>query len=358
MRRSSLTTEFLPAFLIGYSNSDFTLPHEVLWPDAAPDCRLQFTHMGAKYSGFETARHRATTPQGDGFRYDHAAHHWLQIGLRQRSQVHRLHISTKWFTGNQVRAVSVYLIDELTGARHQVLDRQPLNPDADHDFTLAGVVATECLVECYYEGGIARIQLFGAPAEQLLPERPNLLEGAKISHISNDHYGNPAMAVAGVRKENHMVGWESARTGFGERALFQLKSPAVVGEIVVDTYLHRLNPPLSCHVFGLNEPDESKLEAHMATAPRWKLILPDGQEIIPEDFQAYMLAQKYLEHGVTNFEVRLHLSGADWLPLLPYGPLAPDRYHRFRDLQCGSPITHMLYMHYPNGGIHGLKAFA
>ena len=73
MRRSSLTTEFLPAFLISYSNSDFTLPHEVCLPDEAPDCRVQFTHMGARYSGFETPRHRATSPAQQGFRSDHEA---------------------------------------------------------------------------------------------------------------------------------------------------------------------------------------------------------------------------------------------------------------------------------------------
>lgn len=348
-----MITEFLPAFLIGYSNSDFTQPHEVVLPDEAPDCRLQFTHMGARYSGYETVRHRATSVVGQGFRYDHDAHHWLHIGLRQRSEVRNLKISTKWFTGNQVRAVSVYLIDELTGSRRQVLERVALQPDTDHEFPLDGVLATECYVECYYEGGIARVQLFGGPAAELLPERVNLLEGAAISHVSNDHYGNPGMAVAGNRRESHMVGWESARTGFGERALFTLAAPAVVREIVVDTYLHRLNPPLSSHVFGFNG-----TEPPMEEAPRWKLVLADGREIIPEDFRAYMLAQEYLALGVKTFEIRLHTTGERWKSVLPFGELAADRYHRFRELGDVGPVTHLLYMHYPNGGIHGLKVFA
>ena len=354
MRRSSLTTEFLPGFLIGYSNSDFTQPHEVVLPDEAPDCRQQFTHMGARYSGYETLRHRATTPQKNGFRYDHNAHHWLHIGLKQRALVRSLKISTKWFTGNQVRAVTVDLIDELTGQKHRVLDRQPLQPDTDHEFPVAALAASECYVKCYYEGGIARVQLFGEAASEQLPVRPNLLASATISHISNDHYGNPAMAVAGVRKESHMVGWESARTGFGERALFQLEKPAAIQELVVDTYLHRLNPPLSAHLFGLNGGD---LDEAMGEAPRWKLVLDSGREIIPEDFQAYMLEQKYLEEGVTSFSIRLHNENPRWLPLLAHGELAPDRYHRFRDLEPAGPVTHLLYMHYPNGGIHGLKAY-
>lgn len=346
-----MITEPLPAFLIGYSDSDFTDPHDVVQPDEAPDCRTLFTHMGARYSGFETRRHRCTTPDSEAFRYDHDAFHWFRIGLQERSEITSLVVSTKWFTGNQVRAVSVVLIDELTGTTHKVLDRVPLQPDADHTFAVERIAATECLVECYAEGGIARVHLHGVPAPQGLPHRENLLERAVISHVSNDHYGNPAMAVAGNRKERHMVGWESARTGYGERALFRLAEPAVIDELVVDTYLHRLNAPLSCHLFGtVGEPD-------MAEAPRWKLVLPNGREIIPDDFQRYMLNYEYLADAGSTFEIRLHQSGGAWLPLLPFGPLSPDTYHRFRDLQPHPAVSHLLYMHYPNGGIHGLKAF-
>jgi allantoicase len=352
-----LNTSPLPAILLAYSNSDFTNPHEVLWSEAPADCRTHFTHMGAKYTGFESDRHRATSYADQGFHYDHDAHHWIEIGLKQRCVIERLSISTRWFTGNQVRAVSVYLIDDLTGARHQVLDRQPLEPDTDHEFPISSLAASECRVECFYEGGIARIHLWGHPAEEDLPERTNLLEGATISHISNDHYGNPAMAVAGNRNEHHMVGWESARTGFGERALFHLPSPAVIQEIVVDTYLHRLNAPLSCHIFGLHEEDPQQVESHMQKAPRWKLVLPSGDEIIPENFKEYMLGQKYLEQGLRQFQIQLHLPSSSWLPILPGARLFPDRYHRFRKLECPLAITHLLYMHYPNGGIHGLKAF-
>ena len=346
-----MTTKIVPAFLIGYSNSDFTDPHDVVLPDEAPDCRTTFTHMGARYSGYETCRHKATTPNADGgFHYDHNAHNWLTIGLKERSEIHNLRISTKWFTGNQVRAVTVTLIDELTGKHTQIIERTPLNPDSEHDFPVDKVPATECLIECYSEGGIARVHLYGSPTFEPLPRRDNLLEKATISHVSNDHYGNPAMAVAGRRLEKHMVGWESARTGFGERALFQLHQPKVIQELVVDTYLHRLNSPLSCHLFGSNDPD-------MDQAPRWKLVLADGKEIIPDNFQKYMLAQEYLSEAGHNFEIRLHLPSQKWIPLLATAPLSPDTYHRFRQLQSHEPVSHLLYMHYPNGGIHGLKAF-
>ncbi len=344
----------VPAFLISYSDSAFTNPHEAVLPDDPKDCRDDFTHMGKKYWGYETRRHRATSvlPAAQALAYDHDAHNWLLIGLKERTEIDKIAVSTKWYTGNQVRAVSVFLIDGMTGERKQVLERAPLAPDKEHEFKVPPTVATECLVECYYEGGISRINFFGAKTPEQPPARKNLLDGAEISHVSNDHYGNPAMAVSGNRAETHMRGWESARTGFGERALFHLKKPAVIEEIVVDTYLHRLNAPLTCHVFGMN----GFKEADMASAPRWKIVTKAGKEIIPDDFQAFMLEQKYLPEK--KFEIKLHVpEKSPWQPVLPFAALSPDTFHRFRDLEKHAPVTHVLYMHYSNGGIHGLKVY-
>lgn len=350
-----MKSEFLPAFLIGYSDSDFTNPHEAMLPDEPRDCRGDFTHMGAKYWGFESRRHRATTVLADkqALLYDHGAHDWLLIGLKRRAEVSVIRISTKWYTGNQVRSVSVFLKDDVTGKKKRVLSRQPLKPDSEHEFGIEPFVATECLAECYYDGGISRINLFGKAVDPA-PERKNLLEGAAISHVANEHYGKPGRAVTGNRAEMHMVGWESARTGFGERALFHLSKPAVIDEIIVDTYLHRLNPPLTAHVLAAKGKDADKL---MESAPRWKLVA-GRKEIIPDDFRTYMLEQRYLKDKLTKFEIRLHLpKDSPWKPLLPFAPLSRDTFHRFRKLKKTSPVTHVLYMHYPNGGIHGLKMF-
>jgi allantoicase len=169
------------------------------------------------------------------------------------------------------------------------------------------------------------------------------------------------MAVKGARKEMHMVGWESARTGFGERALFHLEKPVEIDEIVVDTYLHRLNPPLTCHVFAASLSKNEDIDEIMKKAPRWKLAFDDGSEVVPDDFQNYMLEQKYLEEKVSNakrFKIKLGFDEAGpWKPLLPFAPLRADTYHRFKDLNSCKNATHILYMHYPNGGIHGLKVF-
>jgi len=353
----------IPAYIIAYSNSDFTNPHEVVLPDEPKDCRKEFTHAGAKYWGLETNRHKATylDKANKKIYYRHHAHHWIKIGFKHRAEISTLKVSTKWFTGNQVRAISIIMIDEFLQKEVEILTRVRLQPDQEHTFSFGPIIATECYIKIYYEGGISRINFFGDSTKQQLPKQENLLEKAIISHVSNDHYGHPKMAVHGNRNELHMVGWESARTGFGEQAIFQLEQSATIQAIIVDTYLHRFNAPLTCHVFGLLVAHGKTLADYLSVIPKWMLQFEDGHKVLPEDFQSYMLHQSYLKEKSTNpnnFEILLfNPSNSPWKAVLPYEPLAPDRYHRFTTLKNNGPFSHLLYMHYPNGGIHGLKVF-
>jgi len=354
----------IPAFLIAYSESDFTNPHEAVLATEPKNCRRDFTHMGKRYWGYESRRHKATTvlPHADMLAYDHNAHNWMRIGLKKRAKIETITINTKWYTGNQVRAVSVFLVDDFTGTRTQVLNRASLKPDAEHFFKIKPAIATECLVEIYYEGGLSRINFFGEPTPEQPPARRNLLQGAKITHVSNVHYGAPDHAVAGNRQWMHMFGWESARTGCGERALFHLKKPAVIDEVIVDTYLHRLNAPLTAHVFALDASGRGSIDRLMQVAPKWSAVFDGQRQVVPANFRDYMMNQKYLkEKGVKDrerFHIRLHVpKGCPWKPVIPFVRLNPDTFHRFRDVNRVGAVTHVLYMHYDNGGIHGLKMF-
>ena len=352
-----MTEEFLPAFVMSYSDSSFTNPHEVALPDDPPDCTGDFTHMGAKYWGFETIRHKATVLDIDNkrFRFNNDNHHWLQLGLKAPGKVTRIKVSTRWFTGNQVPEFAIDLLR--AGKATEVISRSSLAPDAEHEFSIPSTDADACLVRCYHEGGIARINLFG----ERLPHNPrdNLLASADITHISNEHYGKPHDAVTGNREVDYMLGWESARTGFGEQALFHLKSSAVIDEIVVDTYMHRLNPPLSCHVFGTLA-ETNDIEAVMARAPAWVVEFDTGKLVRPSDLSAYMQQKLFLQEpqGGSSFTIRLENLHSDiWHPVVPFAALQADTYHRIKAEQPATVVSHLLYMHYPNGGIHGLKAF-
>ena len=348
---------FIAAFLKSYSDSSFTNPHDVVLPDSPPDQAGDFTHMGARYWGFESKRHRTTRINAaeQKFTYDDESHNWLNIGLQQRAEIHRISISTKWFTGNHVPEVSVELIDRQTGESRLILSRVSLKPDTEQEFSIEPMTATDCHVKCYHEGGLARINLFGVPGKSLY-DRHNLLSDASISHTSNDHYGKPEDAVRGVRNVKHMVGWESARSGFGESTIFTLPQCAVIDTIIVDTYLHRLNPPLSCHIFAANLKPE-KLEHAIQSLPRWKLVFSDASEEIPDNFQRYMLDRKF-EQKHSRFDIELHHPpDSCWQPLLPFAELHPDTWHEFDEIECTDEINVIYYMHYPNGGIHGLKMF-
>jgi len=157
----------------------------------------------------------------------------------------------------------------------------------------------------------------------------------------------------------HMVGWESARTGYGEQAIFHFEQPTPITEIVVDTYLHRFNSPLTCHVFGLLVEDGKDVESYLPSIPKWMLKFEDGHQVIPENFQQYMLDQSYLKEKTrvpSSFEIALfNQSDSPWVAVLPHENLERDTFHRFTSLEDNGPFSHLLYLHYPNGGVHGLK---
>ncbi len=345
--------------LLEYSDSSFTNPHEVVRHSEPEDRAGRFTHMGAQYWGFETSRHIGTAilEDGQGFVFDPSAHHFFKIGLSQTSRVSRVTVSTAWFTGNQVPAVSIVLGQG--NIQNNVIERQTLKPNQDHSFDIPPTVSDTCLVLCHQEGGIANVRLFGEPLPQEDDSNSkNLLEEAEISSVSNDHYGHPKDAIWGNREVDYMKGWESARTGFGEQAVFSFKSPVALRAFVVDTYLHRLNAPLSCHVFAL--PPEANLERAMSTPPKWAVTKPDGETLVPDNFQKYMqLHREGTDHHEQSkaLVIRLKAGSPIWKPLLPFKALRPDTYHTFTELDYLGPIAHLLFMHYPNGGIHGLKAF-
>jgi allantoicase len=92
-------------------------------------------------------------------------------------------------------------------------------------------------------------------------------------------------------------------------------------------------------------------------------VIFDGRKkVIPANMSNYMINQRYLkERGVRNrerFRFRLHTPArCPWKAILPFAPLSADTYHRFREVRHVGPVTHVLYMHFDNGGIHGLKLF-
>ena len=91
--------------------------------------------------------------------------------------------------------------------------------------------------------------------------------------------------------------------------------------------------------------------------PRWGLRFEGGLEVIPENFPEYMGNRQFLqEKASASSKFQIFLKPSDsWLTLLAFGALSPDTFHKFNIENCNSTVTSLLFMYYPNGGIHGLK---
>jgi len=119
-------------------------------------------------------------------------------------------------------------------------------------------VATECLAECYYDGGISRINLFGKAVDPA-PERKNLLEGAAISHVANEHYGKPGRAVTG-----NQLARCTLRRGVSA-ALARatgLKRRGAVADLSVTHYIHGGLNPERGDLHHANPPSKNPTHRH------------------------------------------------------------------------------------------------
>ena len=89
------------------------------------------------------------------------------------------------------------------------------------------------------------------------------------------------------------------------------------------------------------------------------LPLPNHKEIVPNDFRDYMSKQSYLELGYSEFEIKLHLPDPSiWKPLVSFGQLYPDTWHEYNEMETKEAMNAIYYMHFPHGGIHGLKIYS
>lgn len=348
----------IPAFIRRYSDSSFAVIHNITKSDEPVFDADAFTIVGKEMDGSESRRYRAfTAVESDRpeMIFDPDAHDVIDIRLKNRAKVFTIEISTEWFTGNQVQEVSLTLIDEVTKNQVVALTRQSLKPDQKHFFEVNGITATEARVQTYPDGGIARIRFYGQAMEPL-DARENILERAKITHVSNAHFGSPLMAVQGRRQVEHMWGWESARTGYGEQALFNLDRDYMIDEIVVDTYRHTFNAAPMCSVFGAKGDPETL----MKQTPRWAIRFADGSVVTPPNLREYMANREYRNENRGN-EPFNHFLQVDekspWQAVIMRGMLERDTYHRFCDLKSRGPFSHLLFLYFPSGGIHGLKVF-
>ena len=122
------------------------------------------------HDGWETRRRR-----GPG-------HDWAIVRLGTRGTLHRLEVDTSWFKGNAPGACVVEGCDaaHLGGASsddlaapgfggwREILPRTPLRPHTLHRFDELAAAGpfTHVRLSIFPDGGVARLRLFGRPAEE------------------------------------------------------------------------------------------------------------------------------------------------------------------------------------------------
>lgn len=361
-----------------------------------------FCEQGKVMDGWESRRRRE------------AGHDWCVVRLGFRSQIAGIEIDTAHFSGNQVPAVSLLLTDiqdanletkwvaefpgiwdrllhggvRGTGASpeqvHQaeeicrtvewkeILPRTSLFPGYEasrmHYFDVnPTVVGTHLRVNCFPDGGIARLRLWGHPLEAVtlkpgplyspiqtgrictvvphnherladapsqkdyaFPELSAAINGGTPVACSNQHYGGPSHLIQSGFAKDMGDGWETARhpsrpgivvkdnsTGLSSSSLsdwciLKLGSVAKVGisRIILDTMHFKGNYPESVQVEGC--------------------LVQEGQS----------------RDSLTN----------DWFPLIQRCRMAPNSEHVFNSdqgqiLNPNYPVSHVRITIFPDGGL-------
>jgi len=151
--------------VVGCSNMFYGSPQRLLWPGLARS-------MG---EGWETARRR-----DDG-------NDWVVVRLAAPGRVHLVELDLTHFKGNapgwaQLRAAGSADAQEWL----PLLPRTRLQPDTRHRFRIpSSPVATHVRLDAYPDGGMARLRLYGVPAEPdlLLLRWFNLLPPAQARAV-------------------------------------------------------------------------------------------------------------------------------------------------------------------------------
>jgi len=323
--------------------------------------------------GLESSRHwnfksEVSHPTGEyTFWRDHSVVNNVVVAVKgpsTRMLVYRIEFSTQFYTRNPSKDVySVVLIDELTGIQEEVVKHTTLLGDSVHRVQLTKPVpATKAKLQLG-EGGLTRFRLFGTPLEPL-PVRTNLLKCAKIFGVTDASYGDPQLALREQREGNVMAGWESCRHSARHRLGLEFAQPVAPKKIVVDTYMHCLNPFRFMAALACNSKRDGTTalteEALLASLPSWKVTLPDGKVQHVSDAEINEFMEKH--GGMTSpGPVKYHLDVAPsyegpWRVILPFAPLQRDTYHEF-DAESVGEVSHMVFIGVPDGGVHRLGVY-
>jgi allantoicase len=277
----------------------------------------KYVATGKWMDGWETRRRRDVG-------HDHCV---VRLGLR--GVVRAVVVDTAFFRGNFPAecALDACDVDPLTspgalegpGTRwRELIARAPLQGDHKNHFAVADVrPVSHVRLRIFPDGGVARLRVLGevVPAWDALDASASLIDlaalerGGRVLETSDMFFGDAQHMLLPGRATHMGDGWETRRRrGPGnDWALIKLGAVGRIAEVELDTQ----------HFKG-NAPGAAGIEVCRVVAP--------GE-----------------------------LATAPWRELLPRTPLLPHTCHRFAELDCPDPVSHVRVQIFPDGGIARLR---
>jgi hypothetical protein len=128
--------------------------------------------------------------------------------------------------------------------------------------------------------------------------------------------------------------------------------------LIVDTYLHRLNAPLGCYLFGLPKGSEKGVNLYRPSLPGWQVEFEDGQRLETRDLAQVIQAERAKPaEAQRRLHIQMQAAPSPWISLTSFTALKPDTFHAL-PIETGLACSALLFTFFPNGGIHGLRVYA
>lgn len=315
-RYVNLADARLGAKTLASSDEFFAASERMLNPEPAVFIPGKYDAHGKWMDGWETRRKR-----GPG-------HDWCLVRLARPGRIHGVDLDTSHFTGNfpPAAAIDACMLDagdpdpdtiwqpllgavNLAGNQHHYFATEPTQ------------TYTHLRVKLIPDGGLARLRVYGQPEfDAQAKDAAGLIDliaavqGGSVIAANDQHFGRASQLLLPGRGTTMGDGWETRRRREpgNDWCLIALAVAGTITEIEVD----------SCHFKG-NYPDRCSVQA--AAAP-----VGTAESLITQSMF--------------------------WPELLPEQRLQMDHQHYFRaELLAHTPITHIRFNIFPDGGISRLR---
>lgn len=312
----NLASAALGAASVAASDEFFGAKERLLKDEPAIFLPGEYDENGKWMDGWESRRRR-----GPG--HDHCI-----VRLAAAGHIHAVDIDTSHFTGNYPHAASLEAARCLGEPNEETAWTELLAPVAlqgdKHRLLPVDSAAawTHLRLNIYPDGGVARLRVYGRPADLPAPGADGLIDlasalaGTRIAACNDAHFGKPENLLlpgVGARMED---GWETRRRREpgNDWTILALGHAGTIERVEIDT-----------SQFKGNYPDRASLQA---------AFLPGMDDAAAVPLSLY------------------------WPHLLEPQKLGPNRRHAFTaEVAALGPVTHVRFNIFPDGGVNRLHLF-